>query len=82
MELSKVITVKNTSKVRREIPSESGIYSLKNRDKKEIYSSSTKNLNRRIKEHYYGILRFEYITYIITKLDDRVKVRDLYKKLR
>ena len=46
-------TYTNTRKSRNHIPKSPGVYNLKNRQGKTVYTGMTKNLNRRIKEHHY-----------------------------
>lgn len=46
-------TYTNTKKSRNQIPKSPGVYNLKNRQGKTVYTGMTKNLNRRIKEHHY-----------------------------
>ena len=68
-------TYKNTSKGRKEIPSVSGTYNLKNREGKTIYTGMTKNLNRRIREHHYDkFKRFSYVSITPTKSKNVAKL--------
>lgn len=46
-------TYPNTKKSRNQIPKSPGVYNLKNRQRKTVYTGMTKNLNQRIKEHHY-----------------------------
>ena len=67
-------TYKNTPKGRSELPSKPGTYNLKNRNGETIYTGMTKNLNRRIKEHYYDKSKhFSYITFTPTKSKQQAK---------
>lgn len=67
-------TYKNTPKGRSELPSKPGTYNLKNRNGETIYKGSTKNVNRRIKEHHYDKSKsFSYITFRPTKSKEQAK---------
>ncbi len=53
----------NTKKSRNQIPKSPGVYNLKNRQRKTVYTGMTKNLNRRIKEHNYD--KSKHFTYVV-----------------
>ncbi len=72
-------TYKNTKKGRKKIPKKPGVYNLKDKGGKTIYTGSSKNVHRRIPEHHRDKKK-HFASAFITITPTKIKATKIEKK--